>query len=93
MESEQANPGHEESNESLRLCRGRQTQALSDAKELGFEREFEQGIYSRSQLSQWAGEQWLVWLEAAAEDRRAAEETEDSEARMVPVRVRNPHRP
>jgi hypothetical protein len=93
MESEQANPGQVNANESLRLCKGRQTQALSDAKALGFEREFEEGIYSRSQLSQWAGEQWLVWLEAAAADRKAAEETEDSEARMVLVRARNPHRP
>jgi hypothetical protein len=92
MESEQANPGQVSPNESLRLCRGRQTQALSDAKALGFEQEFEAGIYNRSQLSQWAGEQWLVWLEAAAEDRRAAEQTEDSEARMVPLRVRNPRR-
>jgi hypothetical protein len=92
MESEQTNPGQVNENESLRLCRGRQTQALLDAKTLGFEREFEEGIYSRTQLSQWAGEQWLVWLEAAAEDRRNAEEAEDSEARMVPVRVRNPHR-
>jgi hypothetical protein len=84
MKREEPNSG-----ELLRLCKGRQTQALSDAKALGFEQEFEAGLYTRSQVSQWAGEQWLVWLEAAAQDRKSAqEETEDSQAQMVPVHVR-----
>lgn len=87
MEREQVNS---EPAEALRLCRGRKTQADADAKALGFEQEYEAGIYTRSQLSQWAGEQWLVWLEAAAQDRMAREMAEDPETQMVPVRVRNP---
>lgn len=90
MESDQ---GKKEQVEALQLCRGRQTQAQADAKALGLEQEFEAGVYSRSQLKQWAGEQWLVWLEAAAEDRRASEQTEDLEAQMVPIRTRNLRRP
>ncbi|HEX4809038.1 MAG TPA: hypothetical protein VH325_08915 [Bryobacteraceae bacterium] len=85
MEREENNTG-----ELVRLYKGGQAQALSDARMLGFEQEFEAGVYSRTQVSQWAGEQWLVWLEAAAEDRLAAEsvETEESEGHLVPVRVR-----
>ena len=78
-----------DSSETLRLCRGRQSQALSDAKVLGLEQEFEAGLYTRSQVSQWAGEQWLVWLEAAAQDRMSAQqEAEASEGQLVPVPVR-----
>jgi len=88
MEREQ---GKSEPPEALRLCRGRKTQAEADAKALGFEQEYEVGVYTRSQLSQWAGEQWLVWLEAAAQDRAAHEVAEEFEAQMVHVRVRNPH--
>lgn len=86
MEREQTSNG-----EILRLYKGGQAQALSDARMLGFEQEFEAGLYSRTQVSQWAGEQWLVWLEAAAEDRRAAEsmDTGNAEGQLVPVRVRN----
>lgn len=82
-------PEETQTSDVLKLCRGRKVQALSDAKALGFEQEFEAGIYSRSQVNQWAGEQWLVWLEAAAQDRKASEVEENAEEQMVPVRVRS----
>jgi hypothetical protein len=83
MEREETNPG-----EILRLCRSRQAETMADARAIGLGDEFEAGLYSRMQINQWAGEQWLVWLEAMAQDRRAAEGIEELEPVMVPVRVR-----
>ena len=41
---------------------------------LGFQEEFQAGVYSCCQVVAWADEQWLAWTEAAAEDGRSAEE-------------------
>ncbi|MGC2661952.1 MAG: hypothetical protein WA324_28665 [Bryobacteraceae bacterium] len=83
MKREETNPG-----ETLRLCRSRQAETMVDARAIGLGDEFEAGLYSQMQINQWAGEQWLAWLEAMAQDRRAAEGIEELEAVMVPVRVR-----
>src|ERR1700742_332472 len=84
MERDETNRG-----EALQLCRGRQAQAVADAKAIGLEAEFEAGLYSRKQISEWAGEQWLAWLQATVEDRRATEADRDTQEQMVPVKVRS----
>jgi hypothetical protein len=48
--------------------------AAADALVLGFQDEFQAGIYSCCQVVTWADEQWMAWTDAAAEDGRAAEE-------------------
>lgn len=87
MEREETKAG-----ETLRLCRSRQAETLADARAIGLGDEFEAGLYSRMQINQWAGEQWLAWLEATAQDRQAAEGLDNSEAQLVPVRVRSARR-
>jgi hypothetical protein len=41
---------------------------------LGFQEEFQGGVYTCCQVVAWADEQWLAWTEAAAEDGRSEEE-------------------
>ena len=41
---------------------------------LGFQEEFQAGVYSCCQVVMWADEQWLALTEAAAEDGRSEEE-------------------
>lgn len=53
------------------LCRGcgcTKSQALADARTLAFQDEFLRGVYTCCQIVGWADEQWLTWVEAAAED-------------------------
>lgn len=77
-----------------RDCGCNHAQAAADAKALGFEREFDAGIYTCCQLAQWADEQWLVWHEAAVEDGKVPEEVtralevEAVDTRFVPVHIR-----
>ncbi len=79
------------------LCRGcgcTEAQAAADAKALGFHDEFRAGIYTCCQVVQWADEQWLAWLRAAAEDGKTPQEVtqpleiRESEALFVRVRSR-----
>ena len=58
----------------------------------GLSKEFASGIYTCCQVVQWADEQWLAWLDAAAQDGKMAEEArplEISEAAREFVHVRS----
>jgi hypothetical protein len=74
-------------------------QVIADAKALGLLREFECGIYSCCQISEWADEQWLAWSKAANEDAKHADESDNqrlphgNEPVLVPVRFRRPQVP
>ncbi len=57
-----------------RNCGCSASQAAADAMVLGFQGEFQAGIYSCCQVVAWADEQWLAWTEAAVEDGRSEEE-------------------
>ena len=69
---------------------------MADARTLGLEQEFQNGIYSCCQIAEWAQEQWSAWFQATEEDakyRNAADvsaELRDEEAVLVPVRFRRP---
>jgi hypothetical protein len=56
---------------ACRYCGSDEAQAAADARALGFEKEFQYGVYSCCQVVQWADEQWQVWVEAATERRKA----------------------
>jgi hypothetical protein len=53
-------------------CGSTESQALIDARALGFEEELQNGVYTCCQIVTWADEQWLVWLEAARQDLKSA---------------------
>lgn len=81
------------------LCKGcgcNEAQATADARALGFEDEFQAGIYNCCQVVQWADEQWFAWLEAAEADGKTAEEVTrpleigGPETLFVPVYIRHP---
>jgi hypothetical protein len=57
-----------------RKCGCSTSQAAADALVLGFQEEFQAGIYSCCQVVAWADEQWMAWTEAAVEDGRSSEE-------------------
>lgn len=67
---------------------------MADAKMLGFEQEFQSGIYTCCQIAHWAREQWSAWFQATAEDAKyrndggISPEPSDEEAVFVPVRFR-----
>lgn len=68
-------------------------QASADAAVLGFQAEYQAGLYTCCQVVAWADEQWLSWAEAAAEDGKCEEEaTKPLEVLecpgVVPVRLR-----
>jgi hypothetical protein len=63
-------------NKMCELCRRTQFEAMAEAKTLGLEQEFEAGIYTCCQVSEWADEQAIAWLEAIeADEHRSNEET------------------
>jgi len=57
-----------------RNCGSTPSQAAADAWVVGFQQEFQAGVYTCCQVVAWADEQWLAWTEAAAEDGRSEEE-------------------
>jgi hypothetical protein len=57
-----------------RTCGSTKSQAMADARTLGFERELKNGFYNCCQIAAWADEQWLTWLEAARQDGKPAVE-------------------
>lgn len=67
---------------------------MADAKALGLQQEFQSGIYTCCQISEWADEQWLAWVTAAVDDANYADEITgqksftEAEAVLVPVRFR-----
>jgi hypothetical protein len=78
-----------------RRCGSREAGAAEDARALGLLEDFLAGNYTCCQIVQWADEQWTAWLEAAREDRKAAEEVTrpleieaETDAPCVPVRVK-----
>ena len=80
------------------ICGYNQSQVLADAKSLGLEEEFERGIYTCCQITEWADEQWLAWFEAIGADedrlREAARLLQPPEENVfVPVRLRQPQVP
>jgi hypothetical protein len=56
-----------------RTCGYTASQAIADARTLGFQRELQNGVYTCCQIAAWADEQWLAWLEAAEEDGKSAD--------------------
>ena len=81
------------------ICGRKGSQVIADAKTLGLLQEFECGIYSCCQISEWADEQWLAWSKAAHEDANCADKADnpgrpdEAEPILVPVRVRRPQVP
>ncbi len=57
-----------------RKCGCTTPQAAADAFVVGFQNEFEAGVYSCCQVVMWADEQWQAWITAAAEDGKSEEE-------------------
>jgi hypothetical protein len=80
-------------------CGNTESQTTAGAKALGFLQELQRGVYSCCQISEWAHEQWLAWIEATQEDFRSAyeatrwSELDDSQVVFVPVRLRLQHAP
>ena len=80
-------------------CRRSNPQIFADAKALGLLEQFQCGIYSCCQISEWADEQWLAWSKAAHEDANVAGEANSqnyglvNEALLVPIRFRRPQVP
>ena len=54
--------------EKCKICGRSDSQVLADAGTLGLLQEFQCGIYTCCQISEWADEQWLAWSKAADED-------------------------
>ena len=67
-------------------------QVRTAARVLGFNDEFERGLYSCCQLIAWADEQWRAWIGAASQDGklvdRARRPLELNEAESEPILVR-----
>ena len=57
-----------------RTCGSTESQAMADARMIGFETEFQNGFYNCCQIAAWADEQWLAWLEAAHQDGKPADD-------------------
>jgi hypothetical protein len=55
-------------------CGCTESQALSDARTLGLQRELQNGLYTCCQIVAWADEQWLAWVEAALEDGKSTDD-------------------
>jgi hypothetical protein len=68
-------------------------QALAAAKTIGLKEEFNCGIYSCCEVSAWADEQCLAWVEAVEEDEHAQQtlkalDESGNEPALVPVHLR-----
>jgi|SRR5579863_617974 len=81
------------------ICGRSGSQVIADAKTLGLLQEFESGIYSCCQISEWADEQWMAWYKAADEDANCVDKANsqlrpsEAEPVLVPVRFRRPQVP
>ena len=85
-------------NDKCPTCGRSESQVIADAKALGLLQEFQCGIYSCCQISEWADEQWWAWFKAAHEDANYASEPDSTEVvgtepSLVPVRFRRPQVP
>jgi hypothetical protein len=85
--------------EKCKICGRSDSQVLTDAETLGLLQEFQCGIYTCCQISEWADEQWLAWSKAADEDASYNDEPDSpqcadgAEPVLVPVRFRRPQVP
>jgi hypothetical protein len=81
------------------ICSRSESQVIADAKALGLLQEFECGIYSCCEISEWADEQSLAWSKAAHEDAIYAEEQDsppslaDAEPTLTTVPIRRRYVP
>jgi len=91
--------GQKEVSTACRLCGCNAAQAAAHARAVGLENDFQNGIYTCCQVAQWADEQWLVWIQAAAEDIQPTDDVTlslkaaESQPTFVPVRIRRPQSP
>jgi hypothetical protein len=80
-------------------CGRTESQITAEAKTLGLLQEFQSGVYTCCQISEWAQEQWLAWAEARQEDSNALIDTtgwsefDGSGVVFVPVRLRRQRAP
>jgi hypothetical protein len=56
-----------------RTCGSTESEAIADARTLGLKRQLQSGLYNCCQITAWADEQWLAWLEAAEEDGKSGD--------------------
>ncbi|MBV8552822.1 MAG: hypothetical protein JOY54_16120 [Acidobacteriaceae bacterium] len=74
------------------VCGYDKSRVIADARALGLEEDFSNGLYSCCQIARWADEQWEAWLEAMQQDLEAASardsivEAVDLDAALVYVR-------
>jgi hypothetical protein len=84
-------------NNMCELCGRTESEAMADAKALGLQEEFQNGLYTCCQVADWADEQALAWFDAAHADSQGAEyvapEQSQPEPVFVFVRARRPHVP
>jgi hypothetical protein len=84
---------------TCKVCGYNESQVIADAKALGLQQEFERGIYSCCQITEWADEQWLAWFEAIQADEERLDrltlppEPGQAENVFVPARLRRPQVP
>jgi hypothetical protein len=80
--------------EKCEKCGRAESQITADAKTLGLVQELQSGVYTCCQISEWADEQWLAWLEATQEDNKddndvtIRPEFGETDVVLVPVRLR-----
>jgi hypothetical protein len=78
------------------LCGCTEAESVADSKTLGLHEELQNGVYSCCQITAWAHEQWLAWIEATNEDsscgcgETVGTDYTDGDAVLVPVRFRHP---
>lgn len=64
-------------------CRHTRLEAIAEAKTLGLEREFLVGRYTCCQITDWADEQLMAWLEAIRDNGNAQIEEAATHHEMV----------
>jgi hypothetical protein len=81
-------------NEKCKNCGRAESQITADAKTLGLVQELQSGVYTCCQISEWADEQWLAWLEATQDDNKDDDDVTirpefgETDVILVPVRLR-----
>ena len=81
------------------ICGRSEPQVIADAKALGLLQEFQCGIYTCCQISEWADEQWLAWSNVAHENANYSDgpdnggRADGAEPVLVPVRFHRPQVP
>jgi hypothetical protein len=74
-------------------CGRTESQTTADAKTLGLLQELQCRVYTCCQITEWADEQWLAWVEATQQNTQLIDdasirpEFNESEVMLVPVRL------